>query len=131
MRPVWTGRTIDAPADRVWDLLVDVDRWPDWGPSVRDVDAVTPLASGSTGTITTVGGARLPFEITRFEPGVRWSWTVAGVPATDHRVRPLCPCRCRVEFGVPWLAAPYLAVCRIALTRIERLVAASFRSLDA
>jgi uncharacterized protein YndB with AHSA1/START domain len=124
MRQVWTSRSIDVPAALAWDLLVDLERWPAWGPSVIAAEGDAPLAEGSTGTITTAGGVRLSFEITTFEPGRRWAWTVAGVQATDHRVRPLSPDRCRVEFGVPWPGAPYLAVCRLALARIESLLTA-------
>ncbi len=67
-------------------------------------------------------GIRLPFEVTAFEEGVRWSWKVAGVPATDHRVRPLGPTTCAVGFGIPRIAAPYALVCRRALTSIDRLL---------
>lgn len=62
----------------------------------------------------------MPFEITVFEPGRRWDWTVAGVPATGHRVRATSG-GCRVLFDVPWWAAPYLTVCAVALDRIDRL----------
>ena len=36
--PVTASSTIeiDAEPDVVWDLLVDVERWPDWSPDVRD-----------------------------------------------------------------------------------------------
>ena len=66
-------------------------------------------------------GVRLSFEITAHEDGVRWAWTVAGVPATDHTVEALGAERCRVGFGVPWPAALYLVVCRVALRRLESL----------
>jgi len=79
------------------------------------------LRLGSRGVVTTVGGLRLPFEITAFERGTRWAWSVAGVPATDHTVEPLGPDQCRVRFGAPWVAAPYLAVCRMALSRLDGL----------
>ena len=29
--------------------------------------------------------------------------------------------RCRVGIGTPWPTAPYLAVCRLALSRLDRL----------
>lgn len=46
---------------------------------------------------------------------------VAGVPATDHTVESLGPDRCRVSFGAPWVAVPYLAVCRLASSRLDGL----------
>ena len=69
-------------------------------------------------------GLDVPFEITEFDEGVRWTWNVAGVSATDHTVAPLEPARCRVAFGVPWPTAPYLAVCRLALERLESMAEA-------
>jgi hypothetical protein len=47
---------------------------------------------------------------------------VAGIPATGHRVEPLGPERCRVVFEVPLLAAPYLAVCRVAALKIRTIL---------
>ena len=126
MRRRWATRDIAAPVDRVWSLLVDVDGWPRWGPSVRRgaVDA-GDLEMGSRGTVTTALGLRLPFEITAFRPGRAWSWTVAGWPATDHELEPLGVGATRVRFGVPAIAWPYLAVCRVALRRIDRLATAA------
>jgi hypothetical protein len=135
MRRVWATRDVEAPADAAWDVLTDLGSWPEWGPSVRAVeldDAASALGLGVTGRVTTAVGVRLPFEITAYDGGTEpltagtrsWSWRVAGVGATDHTVEPLDAGRCRVGFGVPVAAAPYLAVCRIALARIDRLALA-------
>ena len=125
MRYVWVDREVDASVEDVWRLLVDIDTWPVWGPSVRSVTLHdSELGIGATGVVTTVLGVRLPFEITSFEPGVRWSWSVAGVRATDHTVEPLGPERCRVSFGTPWPVAPYSLVCAAAIRRLSELAAA-------
>lgn len=113
---------IEAPAQTVWALLVDPEKWAVWGPSVRS--AVVDdggLAPGARGKVTTTLGVTLPFEVTAFEPGANWAWKVGGVAATGHSLEPLGPGRCRVGFSVPWPAAPYLAVCRTALRRLDRL----------
>jgi hypothetical protein len=123
MRRLWVHSEFDVPAGRMWELLVDTRAWPRWGPSVRDASLDGEvLAVGATGKVTTAMGATLPFRITALEPGESWSWEVAGVPATDHLVTPLGADRCRVGFGVPWVAAPYLTVCRVALRRMRQLV---------
>ena len=122
MKKLWTHREIDAPAHTLWGLLTDPQQWPSWGPSVRDVELKGErFELGATGTVTTVVGVKLNFEVVDFDPGAGWAWKVAGVPATDHTVEPLGADRCRVGFGVPWVAVPYLSVCQLALQRLERI----------
>lgn len=122
MKRLWIWRSIDAPAEELWELLIDPARWPEWGPSVRsakiDGDA---LRRGARGTVSTVLGVDLPFEVTSWVEGCEWSWRVAGLPATGHRVVPISDGRCRVGFAVPWPAAPYLVVCRAALHRLDAI----------
>jgi uncharacterized protein YndB with AHSA1/START domain len=126
MKRLWVTADIDAPAERLWDLLTDLDAWPQWGPSVRAATIDAPaLEYGARGKVTTAVGVEVPFEVTRYEPGRHWAWRVAGVPATDHVVEPLGADRCRVGFGVPWPAGAYLAVCRAALSRLETMALAS------
>lgn len=121
-RRLLVSRTVDAPTEAAWDLLVDTERWPEWGPSVRDVEASTRrIETGTTGRVRTPVGLWLPFEISHCEP-YRWTWTVARIPATGHRVETLPDDRCRVAFELSPLAAGYVPVCRRALERIERLL---------
>ena len=128
MRQLRVRRDIDAPAAVLWELLVQPDHWPSWGPTVREavIDG-HPLQLGSRGVVTTFMGLRLPFEVTAYERGSHWAWRVAGVPATSHTVEPLGPDRCRVGFGVPWAAAPYLAVCRRALSALDGVATGRLR----
>ena len=122
MSKLWTDRAIDAPSHVLWNLITDPDQWPKWGPTVRNAELEGDrLALGVEGTVTTLLGVELPFEVTAYEPGARWAWKVAGVDATDHVVAPLGADRCRVGFGVPWPVAPYLAVCQIALRRLDAM----------
>jgi len=117
-------RYIEAPPSAAWDVLVDVTAWPLWGPSVRRAelrDGATELGLGTTGYVWTAVGVRMPFVITEFDPGRRWIWNVAGVPATGHQVT-AAPGGCRVRFEVPWWATAYLPVCAAALVRIDTLV---------
>ncbi len=117
-------RFIAAPPPQVWRLLVDVREWPLWGPSVRRAElhgGGHELSAGARGTVWTRAGVRLPFTVTEFEPGRRWSWTVAGVPATGHQVGAAAQ-GCLARFDVPWWAMAYLPVCAAALARIDRLV---------
>lgn len=131
------GRDMAVEPSVAWELLVDTRRWPLWGPSITaveltEIDEPTEMEpthvelsgrrirAGSIGRVRTALGVWLPFSVTHFEPGRSWAWRVAGVPATTHRVVPH-ERGCRVEFGMPVLAAPYAVVCQAALRRIERL----------
>ena len=112
---------MEATVATAWDVLIDTQKWPQWGPSVRAVES-TPryLCAGSVGRVQAPLGVWLPFEVTEFEEGKSWAWKVAGVPTTTHAVEN-DPIGCKVTFGVPYLAAPYALICRAALKRIERL----------
>jgi uncharacterized protein YndB with AHSA1/START domain len=116
------SRSVNASPDKVWGVLVDLDAWPRWGPTVSraELDQTGPLGLGSRGRIKTAVGVWLPFKIIEFEAGRRWKWEVAGIPATRHAVEPKCD-GCRVAFGAPWWAMAYLPVCVIALGRIARM----------
>jgi hypothetical protein len=124
-RRIVVSRVVDAPAARVWSLLTDTTRWPEWGPSVSAVDCATRyIDDGTTGRIRVSGvGVWVPFEIDSCidtDDEKRWTWTVGRIPATGHRVDPLGE-QCRVAFEVPFLAGGYVPVCRRALARIAQL----------
>ncbi|MEO5852568.1 MAG: SRPBCC family protein [Nocardioides sp.] len=121
----WRELDVSAPDAEVWALLTDTSRWPDWGPTVRAARLDHPgatIAAGSTGAVRTPVGVWLPFEVTAYDDRARtWSWRVAGVAATSHRVQTTGPGSCRVGFGVPWWAPAYLAVCERGLRRVRTL----------
>ena len=117
-------RLIAAPPSAAWNVLVDLEAWPHWGPTVSAARLDSPhkrLSRGATGIVRTSLGFSVPFVVTEFEPGRHWAWKVAGVPATSHRVEPVGH-HARVSMGVPWWAAGYLAVCSIALRRIDAML---------
>lgn len=117
-----TGARVAAPAAVTWRVMVDVDRWGRWGPTVRGGELDGPFVDGTRGRVQVLGGAWLPFELVDVVVGERWGWRVAGVPATTHLIDDLGPGRSRVSFGVPPLAAPYLAVCRVGARRLAELI---------
>lgn len=117
-------RVIAAASSAAWDVLVDLEAWPKWGPSVSGArldPPCTELALHATGTVRTSLGFSVPFVVTEFEPGRQWAWNVAGIPATFHRAEPVGD-RVRVSIAVPWWAPGYLAVCSVALYRIDAML---------
>lgn len=116
---------IAAPPAAVWEVLVDLQAWPEWGPTVSgaELDGPGPLELGSRGRVWTPVGVPLPFEIDEFTDGRVWAWRVAGVSATRHEVIPAHD-GCVLSFGVPLWAPGYLAIMAVALPRIARLAAA-------
>ncbi|MDV3133548.1 SRPBCC family protein [Mycobacterium sp. 29Ha] len=115
-------RHIPAPREAVWNVLVDLDLWPKWGPSIQRAELAEagPMKLGSRGKVWTAIGVALPFTITEFEENRCWAWEVAGVRATRHEVWPTDG-GTRLAFAVPWWAPAYLSVCAVALQRIDRL----------
>ena len=117
------SRTVHSSPEDVWAILVDLDAWPQWGPTVlrAQLDHAGPIGLGSQGRIWTPLGIPLPFTIIEYDEGRCWKWAVAGVPATWHGVEP-ADGGCRVTFGAPWWATAYLPVGILALDRIARMV---------
>jgi hypothetical protein len=119
-RRVEVSRTVAVDREAAWDLVTDTTRWPEWGPSVRAVDCERRFVRpGTTGRVRTPLGWA-PFRVVDCAP-YRWTWRVAGVPATGHRVDTAAG-GCRVVFEVPLAAAPYAAVCAVALRRIAAIL---------
>lgn len=115
------ARIIAAPATTLWALLAQPHRWPEWGPSVRDVECSDDeIRVGTHGRIRTPIGLWLPFSITAVEPGHTWHWRVAGLTATGHRIEPVDDHHARVVFEIPPWGLPYAIVCRAALRNLAR-----------
>lgn len=116
-------RVIRASPAAVWSVLTDLNRWPEWGPTVSGAKLLDgdELGLGERGKVWTPVGVPLPFTITEFEPGRSWSWQVAGVPATRHSVVPHDR-GARASMAAPVWAGAYLPVLAIALRRIDRMV---------
>jgi uncharacterized protein YndB with AHSA1/START domain len=115
------ARIVAAPAATMWTLLAQPHRWPEWGPSVRDVECSDDeIRPGTHGRVRTPIGLWLPFTITAVEPGRTWHWRVAGLAATGHRLEPVDEHHTRVVFEVPAWGFPYAIVCWAALRNLVR-----------
>ena len=100
-----TSIEVDAPPDRVWDVLVDVERWPEWTDSVSSVRLLDagPLAVGSR---VEISQPRIPtgtYMVTTLEPGSLFIWQQRQPGSTvsaHHECAPLPDGGTRVELRV-------------------------------
>ncbi|TFV57659.1 SRPBCC family protein [Mycobacterium sp. PS03-16] len=120
---VSVDRIVKASPAAAWSVLVDLQAWPKWGPTVAGAELLdgTELGLGERGRVFTPVGLPLPFTITEFQPGRYWAWQVAGIPATGHGVEPT-DTGTRVYMNAPVWAGAYVPVLAIALSRIDRMV---------
>ena len=83
--------TIQAAPERVWEVFSNVERWPDWTPTV---DSVERLDAGRihVGARTRIRQPKLPvavWEVTELKEGEYFEWVskAPGIKTTGgHRV---------------------------------------------
>jgi uncharacterized membrane protein len=77
---------VDAPIDRVWEVLKDVERWSEWTPTVTSVARLDdgPLRVGSRARIEQPKIPSTEYEVTELEPcrGFTWVARAPGVRTT-------------------------------------------------
>jgi uncharacterized protein YndB with AHSA1/START domain len=110
---------IDAPPDRVWAVIADVERWPGWTESVHDLSLTSEgeLAIGATARIDLAGATPSTWTVTELEPGRMFTWEskASGVLSVASHVLEPRDGGSRVTLWVKnsgWLATiltPYLA----------------------
>jgi uncharacterized membrane protein len=106
---------IDAPAARVWELVQDVERWPQVLETVTSVEPLSqgPLATGSRYRVVQPRLRPAVWSVTGYVPGRSFRWVAPnpGVATTgDHAVTPLGDTRSRLDISIEhrgplaWLA---------------------------
>ena len=103
--PRWE-RTIDiaAPADRVWQVLSDVPRWPDWTDSIETVEGMPASPGvGAEAVVKARGQASARWRVTEWNPGHNFTW-VTSVRGTktigEHAIEPLDAGHSRVTLAI-------------------------------
>jgi hypothetical protein len=70
--------TIDAPAQAVWDVLVDLASWHEWDPHVQSVSGTATLG-GKVTVRTDLSSVAVPVEVAELDAPHRMVWT-GGMP---------------------------------------------------
>lgn len=96
---------IEAPAARVWQVVQDVERWPELLETVTSVEPLTPgpLATGSRYRVVQPRLRPAVWSVSALVPGSSFRWVAAnpGVATTgDHSVTPLGDERARLEISI-------------------------------
>jgi uncharacterized membrane protein len=97
---------ISAAQQRVWQVITDVESWPQWTKSMTTVKRLDdgPLRVGSRARVKQPGLPNLVWQVTDITEGAEFTWVTrsAGVTATaTHRVDE-APAGVRLTLTVAW-----------------------------
>lgn len=115
---------IAAPPEKVWTVLTDIERWPEWTTSVTSVELLSeaPLNIGSQARIRQLRLPMVVWTVTAFETGRYFEWqnirpglkTVAG-----HRVESRGSDRGCVTLSFGWIG-PLAPLIRLLYGKLSR-----------
>jgi len=75
-------KTVDIAAapERVWKVIIDVERWPEWTKSVKTIRRLDggPFTMGSRAHVSQPKLLPAVWTVTRFEAGRSFTWSVNG-----------------------------------------------------
>jgi uncharacterized membrane protein len=124
---------IDAPPAKVFDVLCDVERWPEWTPTMTSVSRLDsgPLKVGSTAKVQQPKLRAAVWQVTDVEQNRNFTWISRspGVRMTaGHLVEPNgSGCQVTLSFEMSGLMAPLVS--RIYGGLIEEYVATESQNL--
>lgn len=101
---------IDAPLQRVWQLLTDISSWPDWQPDITAAASGRPLRTADTFRWTTAG---LDIESTVYllesPRRIIWGGTVHEITGIHLWTFDVVGSAVHVHTGQSWDGDPVLA----------------------
>jgi hypothetical protein len=90
-RSIEADVTIDAPAERIWQILTDFSTYPEWNPFIRRIEGRLEAGLRLNIKLTIPNGWRMAIrpKILSVKPGVSLRWlgslVVSGLFDGDHR----------------------------------------------
>lgn len=105
MRQLQRKEQIGASIHRVWSILADIERWPEWTASVTRIEQIDlpPLGPGSRVRIHQPKLRPAVWVVTAWEPERRFVWEAAagpGVTLIGSHVLIDCEEGCEVILGL-------------------------------
>ena len=108
---------IAAAPERVWQVIVDIESWPQWTESVTEVKRLDsgPIQVGSRARLKQPGLLPLIWELTELEPGKQFTWVcrVPGVTSVARHEIIASGDGCHLALTTTWtgpLAGPIVAL---------------------
>ncbi|WP_147944135.1 SRPBCC family protein [Microbispora sp. CSR-4] len=88
-----TGVDIDAAAERVWRVMTDVTRWPEFTPTMTAIEPLGdgPLGIGGRFRIKQPGLPPMVWQGTEFTDGASFTWQATGGGVTTVGTHVLTP----------------------------------------
>ena len=85
--------SIAAPPERVWQMIVDVERWHEWTVSITSIEKLTPgdLRVGSKARVKQPKLPPTAWTVTSLDPGRSFEWEAKGPGSRTvawHRAEP-------------------------------------------
>ena len=81
---------IQAPPEKVWAVYTDVEKWPEWTPSMKHIERLDegPLALGKQARVSAEGAPTSVFTVTEHTEGRSfiWSTTTRGIKAEAYHI---------------------------------------------
>lgn len=67
---------VDAPLEKAWTHLAQIEQWPSWAKHIKHVELSPPgeITSSSTGSFQLTNGINSQFTVTELQPLAQWKW---------------------------------------------------------
>jgi uncharacterized membrane protein len=107
---------IEAAPEAVWPVVIDVERWPEWTPTMESVRRLDdgPFQLGSSATIKQPQMPEAVWRVTAFTPGRQFTWEthLRGMRMAGSHELVASPAGCTSRLSlevsglVAWLLSP-------------------------
>lgn len=127
---------IAASPATVWAILADVESWPTWTDSIKELELLTdaPFGPGSIARVKQPAMPALEWEVTDWRPGSSFTWQAASagiVNVASHRIKKRGPNSCTVTFAVHQSGPLAAAVSLLGGRRTKRFLTMESEGLKA